>query len=602
MKRITVNAPWGLPWKHPPTSRQAVKKEHAVCLAEMLDRPTRYGERCVDQVSFLPVGGQQWVRTLQTQIPVNALPTGSDWRIVSLAKFDRWRFPDFTITDENGQCLNRLTRGQHGIALTKALLATHFFALPKKLQDRLKKDDKAKDAYEILRDRLYALLTSVKKFDDNELQDIVAEFIHLFADLLISVGLARDLDEQETLHKRLETFAYDLASNATVIQYLCWVKAEPGKIVNLRVSWTMRDPLVSLNSRDTLRKALPKILAGLSPNTETRRDAWMRGYLQFGLRPSPYAFRTPQTGSYYFILEPPAKCDVAFMDWEASNSIQDDELNSAYASAHLHDRDTTKHQTNSPAVRAYVRCRTREHKQIAAGALLNAIFAFFVAHGKFTNNIGTSAQIWLLLTPTLFVTYLAEQQRHYYAHTTRRQRGILWAYLALSIIFLVTISVSLAHGTTNSAQWNGWTQWVTWIFIAISTAVCVWYTPLGYNYVLAIDKWTRDKLPYKGGHRPKVSLGPLKCYEDVPDIPVWKIYREAIRKYCNWVIRAMLLATTVVMAVVILTWRWPPYHKGQHVAGRPFVYHGTLTLTTWPVSECGAQKGCNLRLRFYPSP
>jgi hypothetical protein len=391
----------------------------------MLDRPTRYSERCVDHVSFLPEGGQQWVRTLQTQISPSAQPNGSDWRIVSLAKFERWRFPDFTVTDEHGNRLSRLTRRQHGKVLTQALLATHFFSLPKELLHQFE-EDHAKQTYERLRDRLYEFFASVKKYNCAEQIQTATELTSLFASLLVGVNYPKgDPQKRDDFHKRLVRFAYALAGNLDAIQYLCWIKAEPGKIVNLRVSWTMRDPLADLNSRGTLCEAIQKILAGFSPDRETRRDAWMQGYLQFGLRPVPYAFRTPLAGSYYFTIEPPAKCDVTFMDWRISNSVEDNELNAAYASAHLHDRDTDpNHPAKNPAVRSYVRCRTREHKQIAAGALLNAIFAYFVAHGEFTANIGTSTQIWLLLTPTLFVTYLVEQQRHYYAHTTRRQRGI----------------------------------------------------------------------------------------------------------------------------------------------------------------------------------
>ncbi|MGC1177219.1 MAG: hypothetical protein WA843_04065 [Candidatus Saccharimonadales bacterium] len=46
-----------------------IAAEHIACLAAMLDTPLRYTQRCVEQLSFLPDGGQRWVRTLQIRIP-----------------------------------------------------------------------------------------------------------------------------------------------------------------------------------------------------------------------------------------------------------------------------------------------------------------------------------------------------------------------------------------------------------------------------------------------------------------------------------------------------------------------------------------------------
>jgi hypothetical protein len=152
----------------------------------------------------------------------------------------------------------------------------------------------------------------------------------------------------------------------------------------------------------------------------------------------------------------------------------------------------------------------------------------------------------------------------------------------------VTISVNLAHGTTNSEQWDWWTKWITWIFIAVSAAVCAWYAPLGYNYVLVTDKWTRKLLSYKDPSRQVGPVGRLiRCvFED--DRQAWEVYSRAIRWYCNCVVWLMLGTTTAVTAFVVKTWRFPsPHHKVQHHAAVQSVYHGALTLTTWPTSECG---------------
>ena len=172
--------------RQPSHSLLAVTLEHTICLAAMLDRPNRYRQRCLDQVSFLRTGGQQWRRTLQTKIPKDAKPDGSAWRIVSLGEYKRRRFPDFTITDAQGMRLNRLTRQQHGIALTRAILATHFFSLPKKQLDNLKKDKKARRVYERLRDDLFRSFTSVGDIPEPKYEKLVEKYytqLYLFARL-----------------------------------------------------------------------------------------------------------------------------------------------------------------------------------------------------------------------------------------------------------------------------------------------------------------------------------------------------------------------------------------------------------------------------------
>lgn len=598
MRNLGGRLPQSLQQKVFGKSRLAITGARAAWLAVMLDRPTRYRQRCLEQVSFLPAGGQQWVRTLQTQIPKNAEPKSNEWRLVSLGEFQRWRLPDFTITDANGTRLNRLTRRQHGIALTKALLVLHFFSLPNGLRPQFKQGS-TKQSYGRLRDELYDFFTSVKEIRDTE--RAITDLNDLFIRLLLQAGFpVGSLEQEIDLIKRVDDFAYDLASNLKVLQYLCWVKAKPGEILNLRVLWTMRDTLSSLISRGRLRPALIAFRDGiLTLDATKRRKVWMKWYCQFGLAPLSYEFRSPKTGSYYFTIEPPPKTDVTYLDWEASNSIEDDELNSGFASAHLHDRNATSHRTKDYAVRAYVRCRTREHKQIAAGALLNAIFVFFVARGKFTTSIGASAQTWLLLTPTIFIAYLAEQQRHYYAHTTRRQRGILWVYLAISVVFLVAVSFSLVHGATDSRHWDGFTRWVAWIFATSSIAICMWYAPLGYNYQLTTDKWMRKRL---AGENKKSLLCTVKKRNLPiidPSLPDWEIYGDVIRKYCNRVLIIGVPTIIIAMTVLVYTWHYPQKHKPP-TNRTATVTHvtGTISGTVGSGIRC---KMCEVNLRFTPA-
>jgi hypothetical protein len=322
----------------------------------------------------------------------------------------------------------------------------------------------------------------------------------------------------------------------------------------------------------------------------------MRWYCQFGLAPLTYVFPIPRTGSYYFTMEPPAKADVTYLDWEVANSFEDKELDSGFASAHVHDRDATSHQVKDHLVHAYVRCRTREHKQIAAGALLNAVFVFLLARGKLAGGLGTSAQTWLLITPTVLIAYLAEQQRHYYAHTTRRQRAILWMYLVISVGFLVTLSATSTHGATGSQHWTWFATRLAWLFFAISIAVCLWYAPLGYNYQLTTEKWARRRFEKRMRWRPR-KWG---LFNEADERPTHEIYEQMLRRYCNRVFRAMLSVTPCVLAALIATWHFPPRHeRTQREAATELVEYGTLT-TTWPSSDCKGSN-CNFKLRFVPT-
>jgi hypothetical protein len=589
-------------WAPPTSSHLAVTRQHTESLAVTLNRPTRYRQRCLEQVSLLPTGGQRWQRTVQTQVPKSPEAEGRDWRIVSLGEFEPWRFPDFTVTDAAGVQLNRLTRRQHGVALTKAVLALHFFRLPTEQRNHFQDDAGTRYVYKQLRESLRATFTAIS-VADSYLPTVEAA-TRLFAELLIGAGFPKDTAEQrDELTKKVTAFAFDLAENLTVIQYLCWVNAAPGEILNLHASWTVRDPLGGLISRGRLRPALKAIRVGLlTLNKTARRKAWMRWYCQFGLAPMPYRFRTPKTGSYYFTIEPPDKTDITYLDWEVSNSFEDSELNSGVASAHFHDRDTTRHKVRRRAVRAYVRCRTREHKQVAAGGLLNAVFVVLVARGQLAKSVGTTSQAWLLVTPTILIAYLAEQQRHYYAHTTRRQRGILWVYLVVSISFLVAISASSEHGTMGSQHWNDFLTVLAWIFFAMSVAVFVWYTPLGYNYQLTTENGTKKRFAQKrdGGSK-RWKVGRWRIYSEADPRETWEIYEDTVRRYCNRVFRGMLFITPCALAALILTWQHPPVQRRVplKVASRIEV-HGTLTTTAWPSSACKGQD-CNVEFRFVPA-
>lgn len=586
--------------------KQAVTDEHIICIAEMLDRPTLYRQRCVEHLSFLPAGGQQWQRTLQTQIPSTAAPDGTEWRIVSLGEFKRRRFPDFTITNEDGTRLNRLTRQQHGVVLTRAILSTHLFRLPEEYLSRLEGAGALK-MYEKLRDSLYDFFTSVGDIPNPEEETI--NKIFLFSALLNSIGVPLATPEQhDEFRKRLSDFARDFANNLQVIQYLCWVKAEPNEILSLQVCYTNQDTLTSLMGKGRFANPIKSIYRGFfqkpCKGKRRRREARLSGYVQLGLAPLSYRFPVPTAHSYYLTIDPPLKTDVTYYDWgpgKDNNSFEasDGLLDSAYTGVHLHNRQATNRHVKPRTIRPYVRCRAREHKQIAFGALLNVAFVLLAAHGRFVASFGTSAQTWLLVTPTILIAFLAEQQKHYYAHTVRRQRAVLWVYLALSVIFLVAISFSRTHGTAGSQHWGLVATVAAWLFAASSIFICVWYAPLGYSYQLITEKWAKRNLKKNGKKHVRLKIGTWQLCSAKNNRPAWEVYDDVIRKFCDTVLGSAVAATLIATALIILTWQHPrPHDSPKRQTASQVTELGTLTTTTWPSKDC---KSCNFSLGFVPT-
>src|SRR5262249_7672020 len=135
--------------------------------------------------------------------------------------------------------------------------------------------------------------------------------------------------------------------------------------------------------------------------------------------------------------------------------------------------------------------------------------------------------VWLLLTPTVLIAFLAEQQRHYYAHATRRQRGALWIYLALSIAFLVVVSLGSISDRPIS-EWGLSAKLLGSSFALMSAAVAAWWTPLGYNLEKYTNRW------YEQG-RVGLRSGDER-------------YSSMVLKYCNRII-AFVIAAVIVTAV-----------------------------------------------------
>jgi len=521
-------------------------------------------------------GGQTWTRSLQIRIP-RAAPN-TPFQIVSLGVYARRRFPDIEVRDASGTRVDLLTRDQHGQAITQFVLAKHLTDYTWQMQ-LLKYKLDTLDIYQKLYDKVYTLVTSVGDITDDALDAYAYEMGRTYGALLDGFGVAGT-----EAFARIALFAAHIRHLGRTTQYLCWVQAQPGEVVPLTAQHTTADarrkPLYL-----GFTNAITTFWYGLIEPRSRRRKIIAKWYCEFGLAPISYEFPAPgenQIGSYYFTLDAPANTDIVYVDFEHINSFQDrgDQLECSLDSIHIHNTEDTESAYSSRArlIRAYLRCSSHDHKQIAAGALLNGLFVALVAHTGFRAVTSNSAQVWLLATPTILTAYLVEQQRHYYAYATRRQRGILWVYLSISVAFLVVVSFHLAHKNVESSHWD-WFSTVVGILLATSSvALFTLYALLGYSFRYVTTVLTRRKLRMLGTERylkkidarlAKTKAG-LEWMRRPPDeidrqltrarteaLSSWRCYEKVVHKYCGVIVVAVAIASLFTAISTVWWWSFP---------------------------------------------
>lgn len=565
----------------PKRSRYVVSSEHVNCLTRLLTWSAHYTQRCVEHVSFLPNGGQAWTRSLQIRIPRAAPHT--PFQIVSLGVYVRRRFPDIEVRDASGTRVDLLTRDQHGQAITQFVLARHLKDFTfQMLRLKYKPHTPAYELYHALYDSIYALVTSVGEVIDGEQDAYVMG--RMYGALLDGFGVA-----EADAFARIAVFAAHVLHLQRTTQYLCWVEAKPGEVVPLTATHTTDDarrkPLYM-----GLGSAVTTFWHGLVEPRGRRRKIVAKWYCEFGLAPITYDFSAPgenQIGSYYFTLEAPPNTDIVYVDFEHGNSFQDkgDELDCSLDSVHIHNTEDTESEYSSRArlIRAYLRCSSHDHKRIAAGALLNGLFVALVALNGFRAVTSDSAQVWLLATPTILTAYLVEQQRHYYAYATRRQRGILWVYLAISVAFLVVVSFHLAHSNADSTHWDWFSTAIGILLATSSVAVFMLYALLGYSFRYVTTVFARRKLETlkTERYRKKVDTkltamkAQLEWMQWDPDriderltrrrteaLSSWRSYEKIVQNYCGVIV--VTVAVAAILTAVSTIWWWHfPAAKGR---------------------------------------
>lgn len=537
-----------------------LNSERVNALGEMLVENTKYTQRLTEHLTFLPSGGLSWQRDVQLEIPSSGDTKGPS--IVSLGIFERRRFADFAVFDSAGQRLNLLTRFQHGVALSHAALLQYFDAAELGAikqayieTNRSPSDRSVIAAHKTVIHNVYRLATDIGVNQSEEEKVNAATplgfaLANLFEALYEDGGLGSPehrLSELEDLSVLIGSQFYDLQR---VTQYLCWVDAAAGDVVNVRINYSMADPRRELDSEPRL---LHRARSGLTRRRGSRMRRKLERYRRLGLAPLPYELDTHVSntaGSYYFSINPPVDTEVTYMDWGIGNSFDAGgrEWDCAHPTIHVNNADEHKHalrhkradeEDADSTIRVYLRAATYAHKRLAVGAALNLIFVYFVASGRFSPKDTGSVQTWLLLTPTLLIAYIAEQQRHYYANATRRLRAGLWIYLGVSLIFLVAVAFSAVSPAESGVQGWGWFARGAALTEALaSVLMIVWFLPTGLRAHLV----TKEECEREFTGREKLRQRGKQVR------PTHRIYERAILRYCNRIVLVALLSMALVLA------------------------------------------------------
>lgn len=576
--------------KAPQSNAHTITVDRGRCLGEMIRKPTTCTQRFVEELSFVPTGGQRWERTLQIQIPKTANADGPAWWIVPLGPFARRRFPDLQVTNAAGSPVRLLTRRQHGQALTAATVAKPLHRIRKR-----------KENY---RDQM----TSVKAFASyTRICRLLTEFYTEISDTDSRIEMSKVIvGEYKTLlhilqfadkviQTKLKRLAADLADVTDTTQYLCWIHAAPGDTIHLQATYTVRDPKHKLEegSAGDLFKALWIGVVGVRRKTKLelekargartnrtvplarrlrhylpfrlnrkeRRARQANWFRQYGLAPINYGFNVPTyryTASYYATLVPPANTSMTYVDWEIDHSFNASETDCAFQSIHVYNapgdrgRDKTFHTT-----RAYVRCTPHHHKQILIASLLNVAVVWLLVKGRLPGVRHDVLQGLIVASPSLWVAFLAQQQRHYYAHALRRSRAILWAYLVVGAAFLVAVAANETNsGGISSDHLGSELKIMAWLLAVTSVGICAWHFPLGQSYERTI-KYLRNRKWY-AIEEPK-KLGPFGAFandlwwvrrKNAKIKTAWRCYESAYERYSRFIWKTTALSMVTMIGVL----------------------------------------------------
>lgn len=483
--------------------RRAIHPDQLRALIQMQRYPTAYVQRVVEQLSFLPTGGQHWQRDVQMRLPTDPSlgadthihppriqptlqPESKQLFIVSLGMFTRSRFADFSVCDAAGNRLSLLTRLQHGFCLTSCFMFKYFS------EEQLPKANLHQPEFDQLWEAVYQQFTTVTTPSQGPLAATVDTAALKLGELLARLGAsANEIERKQT------RFLVEYTALQHVTQYLCWAVAEPGEAISLSAIYTMADapkiPAKATSGTMTHRAGVaPPRRRHLVAWLATRRHNWAirrtSFYATIGLGPLNYELRTPahdHTGSYYFLVKPPENCNVSYLDWGLDNSIdaQGGEVDCAFNSVHIHNGATLVQGPAPPPARssiagsrisAFLRADIREHWPLVIAAILTLLLAILAERGQFVARGGGVSSV-LLIAPTALLAYVAQRQSHHYAEATRWMGPLLIGYLFASIVFIASVKYDVLGGDTIFGRANALDDLISGSIALASVGLLLWF-------------------------------------------------------------------------------------------------------------------------------
>ncbi len=277
----------------------------------------------------------------------------------------------------------------------------------------------------------------------------------------------------------------------------------------------------------------------------------MYQYRQYGVAPlnvQIWPGGALTAASYYFQLRPPdSTAVVALLSTLPGSHPDEGELDSADMTFHI-DNNSTPNPSAPPAVghnalpqvsrgfRAYLRPIRREHKLVSTGAAFNLVLVYLVSRGRYITGLGF--QTLILLGPTALIGFIAQQQRHYYSMATRRQRGVLWVYLVVCVVFLGVVAFS--HASEKGVTWGKAAQITFLGFGSLSAFLAVIYASLGLTFIRMTSRWFNNRRSDYPVTQRWIGIAAIKAYE------------KAVMRYCTGVFVAALVAMACVLTTGIL--------------------------------------------------
>jgi hypothetical protein len=500
-----------------------------IVLIEMLLRPSQYIQRCVEHVDFCAHGGQSWKRTMQLRIPSAGPPGLRTWLIAPVGQYARRRLPDLEVTDWDNRRLTLLTWDQHGEVLARAMLCRCLDSLPRQGYPSLFREQSVLRAYSTLRSQIVDFFKATGDLAEPErtLTNLAKTYQSLLTNLWVSPKAAES---------RIADLVKGLTALLDSTPQLCWVRAGAGDVLNLQITYTTRDP------RHAPTYSGPPYAAVSKP----RRGSRLTDRLSdFGLAPIKHEFNMPSrlhAGSYYFTIMPPDKTSTMYLDWEVGSSLDHDEtiscsLDSAYLPEDDHSELSTARMGNR--VRVFLRVSPHQRAQILAAAVLNIILVWLFRDGHAPGGLGDPLKGFIIAAPTGLIAYLVGQQRHYYAYPLRRQRAVLWGYLTVSILFLLTVSLSQLDAHQDGVDLM--LTVVAWTLLASSAGVLAWYLPLGFGF-----NWT------------VAHIAKQRCRRDKVRDRKWEVYVSVYQAYGKVVVLGVLVAMIGTIAALARLWPQAP--------------------------------------------